>query len=157
MKKKEIKLTEEEVKKILNLYKNGKTLKIRQRAGTIYFRYLNKAIPFIMQAVGISNKSVSKHVREYLKKGMDYITENNYKGNASDLDKHEDVILKDFEKKAPNTINEAIERIENLTGLRRSWTAVKRWLKKRGFLTKKQKAYQREQTKKNNNYFWTQS
>jgi hypothetical protein len=35
---------------------------------------------------------------------MAYFEENNYKGNISELDKYEDVILNDFEKKPPLTI-----------------------------------------------------
>ena len=157
MKKLEVKLTVQEAKKLKELKSKGATLKIRQRAGAVYLRYLNKSIPEIMNAVDISNKSVSKHVKQYLLKGMDYITENNYKGNVSELNNYETIIINDFTETPPNTINEAIERIEKLTGLRRSWTAVKRFLKKRDFLTERQKAFPKEPTKKNNSYSWIQS
>jgi len=142
-------LTIAEIEIVNDIRLKSKVLKERQKAGAIYFRATNKDLETTSKNVGITKNAIVIHIKKFLEKGIDYITENNYKGNTSELDKYENVILTDFKKTPPNTIGEAIKRIEKLTGLKRSWTAVKRWLKKRAFLTKKQRAFQKEQTKKN--------
>jgi transposase len=47
------------------------------------------------------------------------------------LDEHRDEIKAVFEEQSPKSINEAIERIEKLTGIRRSPTQVREFLKEK--------------------------
>jgi len=145
----QLNLTDHEMKKLNELRIKGKTIKIRQKANAIYLRAIGKTIPFVMSAAKLSNKTIISHVKKYIEKGMDYIFENNYKGNISELDKYETKILEDFKKAPPATIGEATARIEKLTGLKRSGTQVSVWLKKTNFLTKNQEVYQQKQIQRN--------
>jgi hypothetical protein len=50
------------------------------------------------------------------------------------LDGYEDTIMASFDKNPPKTLREAQTRIEDMTGLKRSLTRLRAWLKKRGFV-----------------------
>jgi hypothetical protein len=50
----------------------------------------------------------------------------------SELDNYEDKIMESFDKNPPKTLREAQTRIEDMTGLKRSLTRLRVWLKKRG-------------------------
>jgi transposase len=52
----------------------------------------------------------------------------------SELDSYEDKIMSSFDKNPPKTLREAQSRIENMTGLKRSFTRLRVWLQKRGFI-----------------------
>ena len=145
-----IKLSEEETKEVIRLLKNGRTLKIRQKAGAVYYRHLNKSVGFMMSALKISNSCAISHIKKFREKGFKYFEENNYKGQTSQLEQYKNVIIKEFTKEPPKTIREATIRIEELTGIKRGYTQVTNFLKKKGFHTKNQKLYQLKQTKKNN-------
>lgn len=149
-----LELTTEVLEKLNSLRTNGETKKIRQKASAIYLRAIGKNIPFIMVAAKLSNKTIISHVKAFIKQGINYIFENNYNGNnVSELDKFEEIILSDFAENPPSTIREATSRIEKLTAIKRSGTQVRTWLKKRGFLTKKQEVYQQKQIKKSKRNF----
>jgi transposase len=56
------------------------------------------------------------------------------KRQHSELDNYEDEIMASFDKNPPKTLREAQTRIEDMTGLKRSLTRLRAWLKKRGFV-----------------------
>lgn len=144
-------LTIDVLEVINDLRLKGATLKIRQKAGTIYYRALGKTIDFIKFNVGIkSNKTITEHVKNFLNNGIAYLEENNYKGHPSKLEDFANIIIEEFEKDQPGTINEARLKIEELTGLKRGNTQVAIFLKKKGFRTKNQEQYQQRQMEKNN-------
>jgi transposase len=53
-----------------------------------------------------------------------------WKGQSSKLNEYKDIIDKDFENNPPKSINEAQERIEKLTGIKRSPTQIQLFIKK---------------------------
>ena len=80
--------------------------------------------------------------------GFDYLKENNYKGNISDREDYSEIIIADFNKDCPKTIDEAAQRIEKLTGIKRGATSITGFLKKKGFHTRSQEVYRQKQTRK---------
>ena len=63
--------------------------------------------------------TIIRHIKKYNELGINYLTENNYKGNTSDLEEYNELIISDFKNDSPKTIADACERIEKLTGLKR--------------------------------------
>jgi transposase len=55
------------------------------------------------------------------------------KRQHSELDDYEEKIMTSFDENPPKTLREAQTRIEDMTGLKRSLTRLRAWLKKRGF------------------------
>ena len=61
----------------------------------------------------------------------------NFHRPKSDLDDHQDSLRQEFERRPPATIDEAVARIEKLTGLRRSPAQVAEFLIKLGLKRRK--------------------
>lgn len=81
----------------------------------------------------ICKKTVKKYIEIYEKDGVNGLLEENPYRPKSDLEPYQDEIKKDLEENPCATINECVERIEKLTGLKRSPTQVTVFMKKMGF------------------------
>jgi transposase len=87
--------------------------------------------------VGIHRDTVTDYIRSYNEGGLDLIYKVGYGTNTSELEKHTDSLLSHFEQHPARSINEAIEAIKNLTGIQRSPSAVKSWMKRHGLRYRK--------------------
>jgi len=85
----------------------------------------------ICQLVGISGRAtLVRYFREYQRGGLDQLQKLNFRKPESILVSHRDKIEEAIAAQPPATINEARHRIEEATGIKRSTTAVYRFLKK---------------------------
>lgn len=80
----------------------------------------------------VSQKTLRRCLRLYETGGIEALKQDNHYRPTSDLDKHRETIEADFKAKPPKTISEAIDRVERLTGLRRSPTQMRQFLKRLG-------------------------
>jgi transposase len=76
--------------------------------------------------------SVAHWVKAYRQQGFEVLTQNRYGTNASQLDGSRQSILESLQAQPPHSANQAVARIEELTGLRRSPCSVRRWMHKQG-------------------------
>ncbi|GEA28443.1 hypothetical protein MiAbW_03018 [Microcystis aeruginosa NIES-4325] len=60
------------------------------------------------------------YLRDYQEGGIEKLKEINFYRPKSDLESQRETLKKYFEKNPPATINEAVYRIEKLTGIKRS-------------------------------------
>ena len=92
-----------------------------------------KALDYQHQEIGsvmqIDQKTLRSYLRMYQEGGIEALKVLNFHQPVSELDEHGDEIKAAFEDRPPKSINEAIERIEKLTGIRRSPTQVRKFLK----------------------------
>jgi transposase len=84
------------------------------------------------KVAGIGLATVQRYVAAYRDGGLDGLRQWNVQGPVSDLAAYRDVIRESFERQPVNTIAEACVRIEQLTGLARGQTQVRRFLKALG-------------------------
>ncbi|GMO28986.1 MAG: hypothetical protein Ta2B_09920 [Termitinemataceae bacterium] len=145
-------ITYDDLQKINLIRLHSKVLKERQKAAAIYWRAKGKTEKQIHELTELSVVTIIRHIKKYNKLGFDYLKENNYKGNTSDLEAYSELIITDFNKQCPATIEEAGKRIEKLVGIKRGAASITVFLKKRGFRTKAQEVFRQKQTKtlKNN-------
>ena len=78
---------------------------------------------------GVSLVTVERYVAAYRDGGLDGLRQWHVKGPVSDLAAYHDTIRKSLEQQPVRTIAEACVRIEQLTGLKRGQTQVRRFLK----------------------------
>lgn len=64
--------------------------------------------------------------------GLEKLKELNFYQPVSELEAHRDGLKAEFEARLPQSVDEAVERIEKLTGIRRSPTQVRQFLKRLG-------------------------
>lgn len=86
----------------------------------------------IAKLAGISANTVTKYIRDYQEAGIEKLKEIKFNRPESELKKHQKTIEEYFELNPPATINEAVKRIEELTGIKRSPTQVRKFLKSIG-------------------------
>lgn len=106
--------------------------RVRQRMEAVYLKSLGLPHQEIGRIVRISQATLREYLQMYQQGGIAALKELNFHQPKSDLDDHQDTLRQEFDQRPPATIGEAVERIEKLTGLRRSPTQVTEFLKKLG-------------------------
>ncbi len=71
-------------------------------------------------------------MRDYQEGGVEKLKEINFYRPQSELEEHRTSLEDYFHKNPPATINEAVAKIEELTGIKRSPTQVRKYLKSMG-------------------------
>lgn len=103
--------------------------RVRQRMNVLYLKAQGYQHQEIGQIVKVSQKTLRGYLRMYQEGGIAALKSLNFYQPKSDLMAHLDLLKAEFETRPPKTINEAIKRIEDLTGIRRSPTQVRKFLK----------------------------
>ena len=88
--------------------------------------------PKICPLAGISPNTLLTYLRDYQEGGIEKLKEINFYRPKSELESQRETLKKYFEKNPPATINKAVYRIEELTGIKRSPTQVRKFLKSLG-------------------------
>jgi len=81
---------------------------------------------------GLHRHSVVHWAKVYENEGIESLYKVNYGTNKSQLNQHAESIISSFKAKPPMHAREAKSRIENLTGISRSPTQVRTFMKKHG-------------------------
>lgn len=84
------------------------------------------------KTLGISRATVERIVAAFRDGGLDGVRQWNVVGRTSELAAFRDLIRESFEELPARTVAEAAARIERLTGLRRSPTQVRQFMKELG-------------------------
>lgn len=111
--------------------------RVRQRMEVVYLKALGLSHQEIGRIVRISQTTLRGYLKMYEKGGVEALKELNFYQPKSDLDDHQEKLRQEFEQRPPATIDEAINRIEKETGLRRSPTQVAEFLKRLGLKRRK--------------------
>lgn len=91
----------------------------------------------IAKLTGVCENTLRKYLCAYIDGGIDKLKEINFYKPQSELEKHKGTIEEYFRKHPPSTINEAVCKIEELTGIKRSPTQVRKFLKSIGMKCRK--------------------
>ncbi len=86
----------------------------------------------ISKLVGISPNTLRSYLKDYQEGGIEKLKEINFYRPQSELENHRETLKTYLIKQPPATINEAIATIELLTGIKRSPTQVRKFLKSMG-------------------------
>lgn len=80
----------------------------------------------------ISKTTLTKYIKQYQLGGVEELKKLLHKGQPSELNNYSDVFKEYFEKNPPSTVAEASDAIEKLTGVKRSPTQVREFMKRIG-------------------------
>jgi transposase len=83
----------------------------------------------IAELANVSRSTVQRVLRIYAAKGLDGVRSFGWKGQPSALTPHTATIEDAFRQHPPHTTHEAARRIEELTGVRRKASRVRKFLK----------------------------
>ena len=91
----------------------------------------------ITRIVGISENTLRDYLREYKQGGVERLKELRFHHPQSELAEHRQSLETYFEQHPPATVNEAAAKIEELTGIRRGPTQVRKFLNSLGLRPRK--------------------
>ena len=110
---------------------------VQKRCHTLYLKAKHYSHQQIAEILDIHPNSVTNYLKLYLNGGMDRIKQVNYGTNTSELESHQSSLEEAFRQHPPHSTNEALNRIESMTKIRRSPTRVKAWMKRVGLKYRK--------------------
>jgi transposase len=105
---------------------------IQKKLDTLYLKSFGLEHQEICKICRISKTTLTTYLRQYQVGGLEKLKETNYAGQPSKLQEHEMTLTEYFEKHPPQTSAEAMAAIEKLTGLKRSPTQVRAFMRRIG-------------------------
>lgn len=105
---------------------------VQKRIHAIYYKALGKSNKEISDFVGLNREIVGDWVRRFKKGGFEALCQYNYGTNKSEMENYSDSILSSFSEQPPMNANEAKARIEKISGVNRSPTQVRKFMKAHG-------------------------
>ncbi len=91
----------------------------------------------ITRILGITENTLRQYLREYEEGGIDCLKEIHFNKPQSELVEHRQSLEAYFEEHPPATVKEAVARIEEITGIRRGMTQVRKFLNSLGLRPRK--------------------
>jgi transposase len=106
--------------------------KVQKKLDVLYLKSMGLEHQEICKICRISKTTLTTYLRQYQDGGLEKLKETNYVGQPSELQEHETTLKEYFEKHPPQTSAEAMNAIEKLTGLKRSPTQVRAFMRRIG-------------------------
>jgi len=123
-------IKEDEQSELYSNILNENHSKTRLKSLVVYLKSYGLQHKEIRKICRITKPTLVSYLIEYNEKGIDSFKSLKWKGQSSKLNDYKEIIDKEFEKEPPKSINEAQDIIEQLTGIRRSPTQIRMFLKK---------------------------
>lgn len=127
-----VQLSEEQQVVVKEEQHSHPSVQIRRRMLLLWALHCGLTREKAAEVAGISWATGERVVAAFRDQGLDGVRQWNVKGPTSELAAFRDVIRASFEKEPVCTVAQAAERIEKLTGIRRSLTQVRKFLKSLG-------------------------
>ena len=104
--------------------------RVQRRMDVLWFVSLGETYSEAARLAGVSDATVDRYVALYRKQGIEGLKRFDWKGPAGELTEHKTSLEELFRDEPPHTTAEACRRIEEVTGIKRGLTQVRRFLKK---------------------------
>jgi transposase len=132
-----IAFSEQDIQQIKYLRDRHPHPRVRQRMDALWLKSQGLAHKEICRIVGISNTTLCKYLRMFLHGGVEKLKELNFCVPTSELEEHRHRLEVYFREHPPASIKEAMAKIEELTGIKRSAGAIGRFLRSLGMSPRK--------------------
>jgi transposase len=132
-----IEFSEQDLKKLQRLRYEHPHPRVRRRMDVLWLKSQGFAHQEICRLAGISSNTLRQYLGMFQSGGIKKLTEFNFYAPTSALEQHRDRLEAHFREHPPATINEAASKIQELTGIKRSPSAVGRFQKSLGMRPKK--------------------
>jgi len=107
-------------------------LRVRQKMWVVWLLHCGMTRQQAAQIAGVSRATVQRYVEAFREGGLEGLRRWRVTFPESEMAAFRDVLRESFEKQPVATIAEACARVEQITGLRRGPTQVRRFLKDLG-------------------------
>jgi len=127
-----ITLSENEIKQVLHDRFEHPHPHVQKKMEVIWLKHLKYSHEQIGQIVCLSKATITRYLNCYINNGLSGLRAIKFYKPESRLTKFSGTIKDYFEANPPATINEGVSIIEELTGIKRSDTQVRKFLKSIG-------------------------
>lgn len=110
---------------------------VQKKMEVLYLKSQGLPHKEIRRLCSISKTTLTVYLRQYQADGVEGLKRLNYKGQSSLLNPHAETLKTHFAKHPPRTVAEAQAEIERLTGIKRSPTQIRTYLKRIGLACRK--------------------
>lgn len=132
-----INFTEEEIKQLNYERYHYPHPMVQRKMEALYLKSQNISHQQICQICCITRATLSKYLKQYQSEGREGLKKLGYQGQSSELNQHSLTIEQHFRKAPPRNVAEAAQKIEEITGIKRSPTQVGEFIKRMGMKTRK--------------------
>ena len=126
-----LQMCEEELKRLERERFHDPHPRVQRKIEAVYLTGLGFTRPDGARILQVSEGTVRTYLRAYETGGLEALRVFNPHPKTAAWDRHATTLREAFTAHPPHTVQEAVDRIESLTGIRRSPTQVRAWLKKR--------------------------
>jgi transposase len=103
--------------------------RVQERMEILWLKGKGEPHERIAELANVSRSTVQRTLRIYAAKGVEGVRMFGWKSPVSALTPHKETIEAEFRERPPHTIQEAVVRIEALTGVQRKASRVRKFLK----------------------------
>jgi transposase len=107
--------------------------RVMQKMEALYLKALEYPNEDICKIADICGNTMRDYFKQYMEGGVERLKEINFYRPTSELKEYSGTIEDYFKKNPPSSITEASAKIEELTGIKRGETQVRKFLKSLGF------------------------
>jgi transposase len=102
---------------------------VQQRMEIVLLKSKGETHERIGELAGVSRRTVQRVLDVFAKEGLDGLRKFYWHGQPSALTPHQESLEAEFRERPPHTVSEACQRIEELTGVCRKPTRVRKFLR----------------------------
>ena len=103
--------------------------RVQERMEIVWLKSKGETHERIAELAGVSRRTVQRVLDVFDKEGLEGLRQFHWHGQASALTPHRESLEAEFRERPPHTVSEACQRIEELTGVRRKQTRVRKFLR----------------------------
>ena len=103
--------------------------RVQERMEIVLLKSKGETHERIAELAGASRRTVQRVLDVFAKEGLDGLRKFHWHGQASALTPHRESLEAEFCERPPHTVSEACQRIEELTGVCRKPTRVRKFLR----------------------------
>jgi transposase len=103
--------------------------RVQERMEILWLKSKGETHERIAELAGVSRSTVQRTLRIYAAKGLEGVRSFGWKGQPSALTPHRSTIEEEFRRHPPHTAHEAAWRIQELTGVERKPSRVRKFMK----------------------------
>lgn len=127
------KLSKKDLKQVKHLKYHHIDPTVRRRCDILFLRHLGYSRIEVASIAGVHPDTVSDFIKKYKNKGLNSLVIISYNKPISSLDNYVEIIKQDLDKNPAQTIKQVAKKIEKLTGIKRSFGRIAKFVKKLGF------------------------
>jgi transposase len=132
-----IQFTEDEIQVLERERHSYPHPRIQKKMEAVYLKSMQVTHGEICRLCRISRPTLAKYLHAYQSEGIEGLKSWEYKGRSNELTTHTKSLEAHFKKHPPATSMQAVEEIERLTGIRRSPTQVREFMRRVGMRFRK--------------------